>query len=251
MKAYADSHTGLVREENQDVCRLQEVAGGILALVLDGVGGAAGGRIAAEIAADKFAEAFTALCREYQENKEKKAVFSEADVHRLFSHAVYAANNAVFERGIIEPALAGMATTLTAVYLTAEQVFTANVGDSRAYLLSAGEITRLTHDDSLVQAEIDCGKITEEEARASHVKNVITVAVGIAPYVDFHFASHTVARGDRLLVSTDGLTTYFSDRELLALAASEGEPKALVKRYIKEALTRGGADNVTAVVMQV
>ena len=248
MKAYADSHVGLVREENQDVCRLFQVAGGILALVLDGVGGAAGGRIAAEIAGDKFAECFTPLC---EENKEKKAALSSADMHRLFSHAVYAANNAVFERGIVEPALAGMATTLTAVYLTAGQVFTANVGDSRAYLLSDGQITRLTHDDSLVQAEIDCGKITEEEARASHVKNVITLAVGIAPYVDFHFASHTVARGDRLLVSTDGLTSYFSDNELLALAASEGEPKALVKRYIKEALHRGGADNVTAIVMQV
>ncbi|MBQ8858376.1 MAG: serine/threonine-protein phosphatase [Clostridia bacterium] len=248
MKAYADSHVGLVREENQDVCRLSQVAGGILALVLDGVGGAAGGRIAAEIAGDKFAACFTALC---EESKEKKAAFTAADIHRLFSHAVYAANNAVFERGIIEPALAGMATTLTAVYLTAGEAFVANVGDSRAYLLSAGKITRLTHDHSLVQEEIDRGRITEEEARASHIKNVITVAVGIAPYVDFHFASHAVSRGDRLLVSTDGLTSYFPDSELLAIAASEKEPKALVKRYIQEALQRGGADNVTAVVMQV
>lgn len=248
MKAYADSHTGLVREENQDVCRLSPVAGGILALVLDGVGGAAGGRIAAEIAADKFAECFTALC---EESKESKTDLVAADVHRFFSHAVYAANKAVFERGILEPALAGMATTLTAVYLTAKEAFVANVGDSRAYLMSGGEILRLTRDDSLVQEEIDRGRLTEEEARLSHVKNVITVAVGIAPYVDFHFASHAVAQGDRLLVSTDGLTSYFPDKELLSLSEEGGDPKALVKRYIKGALVRGGADNVSAVVMQV
>lgn len=246
MRAYADSHIGLLRQENQDVCGLVEVPGGILALVLDGMGGVAGGRIAAEVAAEKFAEQFAALCEE----KKGNGPFSPFDIHRFYSHAVYHANNAVFERSVATPELRGMGTTLSAAYLTPERVYIANIGDSRVYLLRGGKATRLTRDDSFVQEMVDTGKMTEEEARASDRKNLITRALGTAPYVDFHFVEAAVTHGDRILLASDGLTGYYTDAALGELAAVHREPRALVKACLAGACALGGADNITAAVME-
>ena len=247
MRAYADSHIGLIRGENQDVCRLTEAPGGILALVLDGMGGIAGGRIAAEVAAGAFAERFTAICEE----KKGETAFTPTDIRRFYSHAVYHANNAVFERSVAMPELQGMGTTLSAAYLTPGRVYIANIGDSRVYLLRGGEILRLTRDDSFVQEMIDSGKMTEEEARKSERRNLITRALGTSPYVDFHFVEHAVQKGDRILLTSDGLTGYYTDSEIAELAREHTEPKALVKACLAGACARGGADNITAAVMEI
>lgn len=247
MRAYADSHIGFLRGENQDVCRLTEVSGGILALVLDGMGGTAGGRIAAEVAASTFAEHFAAICEE----KKGERAFTPADIRRFFSHAVYHANTAVFERSVTVPDLQGMGTTISAAYLTPGRVYIANIGDSRVYLLRGAEILRLTRDDSYVQEMIDSGNMTEEEARKSNHRNLITRAVGTAPYVDFHFVEHTIQKGDRILLTSDGFTGYYTDEEIAQLACEHTEPKALVKACLAGACARGGADNITAAVMEI
>ncbi len=247
MRAFADSHIGLIRGENQDVCRLAEAPGGILALVLDGMGGIAGGRIAAEVAAEAFAERFIGICEE----KKGETAFSSTEIRRFYSHAVYHANQAVFERSVATPQLQGMGTTLSAAYLTPGRVYIANIGDSRVYLLRSGEIMRLTHDDSFVQEMMDSGKMTEEEARKSDRRNLITRALGTSPYIDFHFVEHAVQKGDRILLTSDGLTGYYTDEELLVVAGEHKDPKSLVKAYLTGACARGGADNITAAVMEI
>ena len=246
MRAYVDSHIGLVREENQDVCRLVELEGGIFAAVLDGMGGAKGGRVAAKLAAEEFLVQFSASCTELF----KKGIPSETDMQRLYSHAVYRANAVVLENAILTPAWEGMGTTLCAAYLLGGLAYIAHIGDSRAYLLRGGSILRLTHDDSLVQQRIDRGELTEQQARESRERHLLTRALGVTPYADFHFTVQALEKGDRLLLTTDGLTAHLTDEEIGALAAEQESPSALVKRCINEACVRGGSDNITVAVIE-
>ncbi|MBQ8174675.1 MAG: serine/threonine-protein phosphatase [Clostridia bacterium] len=246
MRAYADSHIGLVREENQDVFRLMELEGGILAAVFDGMGGVAGGRIAAELAAAEFTASFSTHCAELA----KGGAPTDTDIHRLYSHAVYRANAAVLERAVLTPEWQGMGTTVCAAYLLGDVAYIAHIGDSRAYLLYGDEAARLTHDDSLVAELIARGEMTEEEAKNSRERHLLTRALGVAPYAEFHFTTQRLETGDRLLLSTDGLHALLSDREIASLSA-DTSISLLPKRCIEEACKRGGSDNVTVVAVEI
>ncbi len=246
MKAYADTNRGCVRAENQDVFRLLEVPGGLLAVVCDGMGGHAGGRTAATLAADTFTAAFS---RQYVGLKDGGR-FTEHDIHRFFGNAVYEANNIVFERGVTDFALAGMGTTFTAVYVLAGHAFLCNIGDSRTYLVRDGQATRLTRDDSYVQGLIDAGELTEEEARVHEKRNLLTRALGTRPYTEFFFAEVPVKKGDRLLLVSDGFTCYYRDGEIGPLVAGK-KTAAVLKTCIEGACECGGADNITVAVIDI
>lgn len=248
MQAYAESNIGLVREENQDVYRLAQVdRRTALFVVCDGMGGAVGGKLAATLAADTFVSQFTASYTELV-GEEDPTPFT---LRRVYSHAVYHANLAVFERAVSEPELSGMGTTLTAACIVGTQMFVANVGDSRAYLIRAQAARRLTRDDSYVQERIDDGEMTEEDARNSDFKNILTRALGPTPYVESSFAYETLRRGDRVLLCSDGLSGYHTDEKIAALAHPEFPLRDAVKMLIAEACHAGGADNITCVLAEV
>lgn len=246
MKAYADSHIGLVREENQDVFRLQEIEGGILAAVFDGMGGIAGGRVAAELAAAEFTATFAARCAELA----KAGAPTDTDIHRLYSHAIYRANAEVLENAILNPEWHGMGTTVCAAYLLGKTAYVAHIGDSRAYLVRGGRAIRLTRDDSLVAEKIARGEMTEEEARESRERHFLTRALGVSSYADFHFSTVSLETGDRLLLASDGLHAHLTDEEIAALC-DKTPPALLVKRCIEEACARGGSDNVTVALVEI
>lgn len=245
MRAYADSHTGLVREENQDVFRLLELHDGILAAVLDGMGGVAGGRLAAELAGAEFISQFSLRCGELATG----GAPTDTDIHRLYSHAVYSANAKVLEAAVLNPTFKGMGTTLCAAYLLGEVAYIAHIGDSRAYLLRGGEAKPLTQDDSVVAELVARGELTREEAKARRERHFLTRALGVAPYADFHFTIQKMQKGDRLLLVTDGFHDAFSDEEIAALC-KDVPTKELPKRCIEEACARGGRDNVTVAVVE-
>ena len=246
MKAYADTNIGLVREENQDVFRLLEVEGGILAAVFDGMGGVAGGRVAAELAATEFVAEFSRHCATLA----KGGAPTETDIHRILGHAIYRANAAVLEAAVLNPEFKGMGTTVAAVYLLGDTAYIAHIGDSRVYLLREGEAVRLTQDDSLVREKIERGEMTEQEARESRERHFLTRALGVAPYADFHFTVQKTKGGDRLLLSTDGLHAAFSDEEIASLA--HNTPASLLPaRCIEAACARGGADNITVAAIEI
>ncbi len=226
----ARSDVGLVRGHNEDSFLLRTP----LFMVSDGMGGHAAGEVASSIAVETVGE---------------QAPGTADDV--LLGAAVEAANMAVIqaaEQGIGKP---GMGCTATAVLIEKNKMAVAHVGDSRAYVLRQGTLVRVTHDHSYVEELVDSGQITADEARTHPSRSIITRALGSDPdmYAD-HF-SLEVNDGDRIILCSDGLSSMISDAELESVAVSSATPQQAADNLVAAALTAGGADNVTVVVIDV
>ena len=226
----ARSDVGLVRGHNEDSFLLRTP----LFMVSDGMGGHAAGEVASSIAVETVGE---------------QAPGTADDV--LLGAAVEAANMAVIEaaeQGIGKP---GMGCTATAVLIEKNKMAVAHVGDSRAYVLRQGTLVRVTHDHSYVEELVDAGEITADEARTHPSRSIITRALGSDPdmYAD-HF-SLEVNDGDRIILCSDGLSSMISDAEIESVAVSSATPQQAADNLVAAALTAGGADNVTVVVVDV
>ncbi len=226
----ARSDVGLVRGHNEDSFLLRAP----LFVVSDGMGGHAAGEVASSIAVETVGEL---------------APGTADDV--LLGAAVEAANKAVIrgaEEGIGKP---GMGCTATSVLIEKNHVAVAHVGDSRVYLLRQGTLVRITHDHSYVEELVDSGQITADEARTHPSRSIITRALGSDPdmYAD-HFTLE-VNTGDRLILCSDGLSGMIPDSEIESLAVSSATPQQAADNLVAAALTAGGADNVTVVVVDV
>ena len=154
IKTWAVTDTGLVRKENQDTYRIAR--NGDICVVCDGMGGAAGGRLASTLASETYAA---------EMEKALKPDMTPEQLREASAYAVAMANRAVAERAEAEAALANMGTTLVAAVAYENGVVITNVGDSRAYYITEAGITRITKDHSLVETMVDHGDITADEAR--------------------------------------------------------------------------------------
>ena len=226
----ARSDVGLVRTHNEDSFLLQAP----LFVVSDGMGGHAAGEVASSIAIETIGQ---------------QAPGSADDV--LLGAAVESANTSVIsaaEQGIGKP---GMGCTATAVIIDKNHMAVAHVGDSRAYVLRQGTLVRVTHDHSYVEELVDSGQITADEARTHPSRSIITRALGSDPdmYAD-HF-SLEVGVGDRIILCSDGLSGMIGDGQIESLAVSSATPQQAADNLVAAALTAGGADNVTVVVIDV
>lgn len=151
-----------------------------------------------------------------------------------------------------DPALRGMATTFTGLFVSRDgELLLAHTGDSRAYLLRDGALTQQSRDDSLVQALVDQGLVSVEDAASHPRRNVITASLSGADHDDVTVGAHEPRHGDRWLLCSDGLTDYVPVADiraaLLGLESVEGAAAACVDL----ALEAGTRDNVTAVVVDV
>ncbi len=148
----------------------------------------------------------------------------------------------------------GAGSTLTGMVLVNEQTQPAwlvlNVGDSRVYRLSGGELSRITHDHSLVQEMLDAGTLAPEEAADYVGRNVITRAIGAAD-ARANYWMHPVIAGERLLVCSDGLSGELVDEVLRALLTMAGSVEATAHELLTQALLNGGRDNVSLIVIDV
>ena len=248
MRVSGITDRGKYRSENQDTYRFSELGDAILAVVCDGMGGAAGGKTAATLAEACFFESFLAL---YREKLTSGYPVTSFDIKRFFNGAVYSANKAVHGTALGDTALAGMGTTLTAVFVFNNLVCTANVGDSRSYLISEDSIERLTRDHSYVQLLEDEG-VSGEEISPSY-KHIITRAIGVSPMVECDFASYRCRPGDRVLLCSDGLCGAVPDEQLREILTS---PEAdnldfAVRLLLSAAEEHDSRDNITAVVIEI
>ena len=224
------SDVGLVRGHNEDSFLLRAP----LFVVSDGMGGHAAGEIASSIAVETIGE---------------RAPGTADDV--LLGAAVEAANLEVMraaEEGVGKP---GMGCTASAVLIEKNRMAVAHVGDSRVYVLHHGTLVRITHDHSYVEELVDSGQITADEARMHPSRSIITRALGSDPdmYAD-HF-SLEVNDGDRIILCSDGLSSMISDSEMETVAVSSATPQQAADNLVAAALTAGGSDNVTVVVVDV
>jgi len=227
------SHVGLLRTGNED----SAYAGPRLLAVADGMGGHAAGEVASAVAIASIA----ALDEDAP----------GADLLTALRTAAVGANDHLRDMVAGDAALEGMGTTLTSLLFTGNRLGLLHIGDSRCYLLRSGQLTQITHDDTLVQSLVDEGRISEAEAGHHPQRSVITRALDGRGDVDFDTSVREVRLGDRYLLCTDGLTGPVASRDTLQDALELPEPRDAAERLVQLALRGGGPDNVTVIVADV
>lgn len=242
MKFHALSDIGKCRGENQDCYGRVSCNHAFLAVVCDGMGGAAAGRLAAKTVADCMTEEIEGTLM--RRGKDKPPM-TALEIKRLLWASLDRANRQVYEMAAADDALNGMGTTLVAAFFYYGQVYTVHVGDSRAYLYREGQLKRLTRDHSLVQGMVDAGTLTEEEARVHPSRNVITRAVGVSDAVTAEYGTLPIRAGDRFLLCTDGLTGLVPDARITSFFEAGKSDEVTAGALVNEALSAGGEDNVT------
>ena len=244
MRVQGITDVGLVRKENQDAYAVREetLSGHTVCVVCDGMGGAAGGKLASRIAVTTYLEEL---------EKVLTAAMNPEQLREASSYAGSLANRAIQTVAGESPEYGGMGTTLVSAITYEDGAVITNVGDSRAYHISAAGITRVTTDHSLVQSMVERGDITAEEARRHPNRNLITRALG--PDIDAECDGYIcpMAAGEFLLLCSDGLVNTVTDQEMLSVVLhSEGLEHAL-EWLLQIAKEHGAPDNVTAVLLQV
>lgn len=228
----AHSDVGLVRDNNEDA----GFAGPYLLCVADGVGGAAAGEVAS--ATTSYVVSARALAH------------PGVDPVRLLTAATHEAHDQLVAGVVADPRRVGMATTLTAVLTNGVETALAQVGDSRAYRLRDGALAQLTHDQTMVQAMVDAGRITLEQAAASPYKHIVLQAVDGEHTPEPDVTLLELVPGDRLLLCSDGLSDVLSPAAIQMLLGLPARSMA-VERLVRAALDSGSRDNVTVVVADV
>lgn len=249
--AFGLTDVGRKRKHNEDAYALDEAEG--LYIVADGMGGHAAGEVAAKITVETIGE-FIAATRQKEE-----ATWPFKYNHELHFNsnrlaiAIEKANERVMSAVAAQPWLKGMGTTVVAGLLNEKILSLAHVGDSRAYLYRAGELTRLTDDHSWVHEQVSAGILTEDEAKTHPLKNVVTRALGGGPSVAPDLREMEFSRGDAFLFCSDGLTTMLSDEEIRdSIAVDENRTaEALCQGLVDLANEKGGVDNITVVYVRI
>ena len=240
MRVYSGSDIGLRRDSKQDYCKTGTFSdGAVWAVVCDGMGGANGGCTASREASEIISRV---LCDGY------RAEMSCPQLRELMEYAVNEANAAVYRMAQEDASLYGMGTTVVCAVAKDGRISIVHAGDSRAYLYRDGVLTRLTTDHSIVQELVAAGQITDEQARMHPNRNIITRALGIEPTLQTDYNAEDFVSGSELMICTDGLSGYFSDKEL-SMLMEDTEPEALIEKLIRAANVQGGSDNITVAVI--
>lgn len=232
------SDQGRVRDRNEDAFRLVPTSG--LAIVADGMGGHPAGREASALAVEVFAEHTSTF---------------NGDWGARMAEGVEAAHRRLIAEGERDPDRRGMGTTLTALHIDRSDgaASLVHVGDSRAYRLRDGQLSRLSRDHTWVQEQIDAGHIEPDRAFRHPLGHVLTRVVGggEGPPTP-QLRAFDVEPGDLYLLCTDGLTTHLTDEAIHELLRGETDTSgALATALVAAANAGGGTDNVTVVLVQI
>jgi protein phosphatase len=239
---------GRVREHNEDAVFVDPARG--LAILADGMGGYNAGEVASSIAISFIASALETSFFDPVPGEAGEAGWP--DVGRCFAKSIGLANTAIYNASLNEPTCAGMGTTLVMALFFDDRVTVGHIGDSRLYRLRDGEFTGVTRDHSLLQAQIDHGMITVEEARYAHNRNLVTRALGVEPEVESEIHVYGVAPGDLYLLCSDGLNDMVPDEAIHeVLQTSSDDLDLAAERLIRTANENGGRDNVSVILVKV
>ncbi|MBA3534687.1 MAG: Stp1/IreP family PP2C-type Ser/Thr phosphatase [Ardenticatenales bacterium] len=209
---------------------------GLLYIVADGMGGAAGGEEASQTAVQ-------ATLRGYYDD-------ADTDIQRSLTQAIQQANNSIHDLGQKEPNLRGLGTTIVAAVIHHNQLILGNAGDSRAYLFRQGQLHQISVDHSWVQEQVRRGLITEEQAEVHPQRNVLTRNLGNEPDARPDFATLSLQEGDTFLLCSDGLWGVVSDAELTEILRTEHGQSA-AQTLMNLANDHGGPDNIGIILLHV
>jgi protein phosphatase len=227
------SRTLLENDREQGVGEWGSVMG-----VCDGMGGAAAGEIASQLAVDIIFERLI----------QGEPPPAHDDLARRLVHAVEDAGIRIFNEARADRTRRGMGTTATIAALVDSRLFVAQVGDSRAYVLRGDRLVQVSRDQSLVNQLIEAGQLTEEEAETFEHNNIILQALGTAETVQVDLTYVDLRRGDRLLLCSDGLSGMVRTDELRDVLATQKDPLDACKELTDRANRAGGHDNITVIV---
>lgn len=234
---WVNTDKGLKRENNQDSFLFNEKEG--LFVVADGMGGHLGGEVASKMAAETFVQTMI---------EQKKKITAPRE---RIQYSYQTASAKIYDRANAETSdLHGMGTTMVAVYYTDQSLYIANVGDSRVYLFRQPYFWQLTEDHSLVNEQLRAGLVTESEFKNLMGRNVITRSVGYERDVVVDILERPVTIGDQFLLCSDGLSSLVPDAQIAEILRKYKGDEA-VKNCISAALSRGGDDNVTVMMVSV
>jgi serine/threonine protein phosphatase PrpC len=236
----AATDTGCKRANNQDSFGYNTDPH--LYVVCDGVGGALAGEVASNTAVRNFIESFEAQSEATQE--------AELPIESRLLFSIEQANRAVRDLSASDPRFSNMGTTLVCACIDGGRAVIGNVGDSRAYLIRDGVCVQITHDHSLIQEQVQNGLLTQEMAAHSSLQSVITRAIGMAETVEPDLFAATLQAEDMLLLASDGLTRYLKPAEIASIASGDLELPVICKQFVECAKQRGGADNITCIVLR-
>jgi protein phosphatase len=211
-------------------------------VVADGMGGANFGEFASRLAIERMFELS-------QQATSWITKFTDADVQQIRERVdayVQEIQTTMREYVAANPPLAGMGTTWTSAHLLPPHVIVVHIGDSRAYLLHDGELSQITHDDTVTQAYLDAGGKADAAKKFRHL--LLNSFGGEHDDVTSQIHLLEIEPGDKLLLCTDGLTDEVADNQIAAILAQSPTPQAACDQLIRAALEHGGRDNVTVVV---
>lgn len=249
MNIYGLTDKGMIREANEDCIGISCLTNGItIAVVCDGMGGAAGGKIASSIAEETFMSTLTIAIEEIEKTK-----FDSKKIKNAIKESIEKANLAIYEKALADSSLRGMGCTLNAVVFceSKSKIYYANVGDSRLYMIKKREIKQLSKDHSYVQMLVDNKEITEEEAQDHPQRNLITKALGIKENVEPDIAERRISLKSEtyFLLCSDGLHGLVPKEKLKKVALSTINIEEKVFTYIRLANEAGGDDNISAILL--
>ena len=229
---------GLVREENQDAVRCEYFGHNVLAVVCDGMGGERAGKEASELAIEEFFQRFSA---DYKES------LSDEEIRKLLISSISAANSVIYTRARFDFKNFGMGTTCVAAFVNKKTAFIANVGDSRAYLITDTGLVKITTDHNVAAVLYEQGKITEE-MEVHPQKHMLVRAVGVDKTVLSDTFMLDYEGKISLMLCSDGLSGYCSDDDIYSVILNS-DFDDVANELIKLALSKGGRDNVTVAVI--
>jgi protein phosphatase len=249
VKLVGQSHTGKVREHNEDTIAFDADLG--LLVLADGMGGYNAGEVASGIAVKTIVN----LVRDSADREDLSALDQATGLTRrsiVLRDAVLRANKVIFQTAKTQPQCEGMGTTVVGALFYDDRVTIAHVGDSRMYRIRGSKLEQVTSDHSLLQELVDRGFYSPEEAQRAANKNYVTRALGVEPTVEVEIQEDVVQKGDRYIICSDGLSDMVEDADIhLTVNTFGANLDTVAKQLIQLANDNGGRDNVSVLMAQV
>jgi serine/threonine protein phosphatase PrpC len=233
----ADLRSGKITMTSVELFNITIGECGLLMAVADGVGGSQAGEVASRLAVEQLVRRLTALSQ------------ANTIVERL-RDGIKSSHRAIRHASLEKPSYQGMGSTMTVALIHQGQAFIGQVGDSRCYLIRAGRVQQITKDQSLAQALIDIGQLTEEQAAHSPQRHVILQALGAQEEVEPEVSAVKLVRGDHIALCSDYLMQKVSKSELADTVREAKSLNDACARLVALANERGGEDNITLILAQ-
>ena len=243
------SDVGKCREQNEDAIASDLNIG--LVVLADGMGGCNAGEVASEMAILTIIAELNERLMHIAPGNLLASSGLQLESQALVL-AVKKANEIIFNVSQSQPECAGMGTTLVAALFTNNKLIAGHIGDSRIYRMRGDNLKQVTEDHSLLQAQLNSGLITLEQAKYSNNKNLITRALGTDAEVELEVREFSVEVDDIYLLCSDGLTDLVDDEEIkFTMFALRANLKLAANQLIKLANDYGGKDNISVILVRV